>query len=107
MFAFRSHGAVQQERDMKAKAKGEAPKVLYAVQAWTRRRGELKPDEPRLVSSEAEATRIAEQLARSRAGVVALRRSSEDEWREPEALFIAGDIPDDARDGLRQPEAAR
>jgi hypothetical protein len=96
---------------MRAMTKDEKAKVVYGVQAFTRRRGELKPDEPRSATSETDATRIAQRLAQSRAGVVAFRRTGADQfegdWREPEALFIAGDIPEEYRDGLRRPEASR
>jgi hypothetical protein len=75
--------------------------TMYGVQAFTQKGKSLKPDAPRIVSSERAAVRMAEDLARTRPGVYAFSRSGDSEMGEfddPVILASHGEIP--ASDGF-------
>ena len=65
----------------------------YAVLAFTKKGARLVADPPRIATSEANAKRMAERLAPTRAGVIAISRSGDDEFGEPIILAEHGTVP--------------
>jgi hypothetical protein len=81
----------------------EKQRILYGVQAFVRHGGELVAEQPHGAESEKDAKRIAQQLAKARAGVIAFKRIGDpvfDDWGDPTVIFKAGAIPADLQDAL-------